>query len=68
MIGTITFSNLHSLLQKKEWLLLTLSFNLIFVSFFPLIAGMSLFNNWIGSVIWLLVGWSLVTSRNHKTF
>jgi len=68
MIGTITFSNLHSLLQKKEWLLLTLSFNLIFVSFFPLIAGMSLFNNWIGSVIWLLVGWSLVTSRNQKTF
>ena len=68
MIGSITFSNLNSLFQKKEWLLLTLSFNLIFVSFFPLIAGMSLFNNWIGSVIWLLVGWSLVTSRNQKTF
>jgi len=49
-------------------LLLTMSFNLIFICFFPLIAGMSLFNNWIGAAIWMLVGWVLVTSKNYKTF
>ena len=67
MVVSIAFSSLNSLYQKKEWLLLTMSFNLIFICFFPLIAGMSLFNNWIGAAIWMLVGWVLVTSKNYKT-
>ena len=67
-IGAIACSCLKPLLQKKDWLLFSLTFTLLFISFFPLIGGMSLFNNWIGSTIWLLVGWSLVTSRDHKTF
>ena len=58
---------LKSLYQKKEWLLFALSFNLIFICFFPLIGGMSLFNNWIGAAIWMLIGWVLVTSKNYKT-
>ena len=68
MVVSIAFSSLNSLYQKKEWLLLTMSFNLIFICFFPLIAGMSLFNNWIGAAIWMLVGWVLVISKNYKTF
>ena len=67
MIISIAFSSLKSLYKKQEWLLLALSFNLIFICFFPLIGGMSLFNNWIGAAIWLLVGWVLVTSKNYKT-
>ena len=68
LIGSIAYSCFKPLFQKRDWLLLSLSFTLLFVSFFPLIAGISLFNNWIGSTIWLLVGWALVTSKNHKTF
>ena len=68
IIGSIAYSCIKPLFQKKDWLLLSLSFTLLFISFFPLIGGMSLFNNWIGSLIWLLVGWVLVTSRNYKTF
>jgi len=68
IIGSIAYSCIKPLFQKKDWLLLSLSFTLLFISFFPLIGGMSLFNNWIGSLIWLLVGWVLVTSKNHKTF
>ena len=68
LIGSIAYSCIKPLIQKKDWLLLSLSFSLLFISFFPLIGGMSLFNNWIGSTIWLLVGWVLVTSKNHKTF
>ena len=67
IIGSIGYSCLIPLFQKKDWLLLSLSFTLLFISFFPLIGGMSLFNNWIGSTIWLLVGWALVTSKNYKT-
>tara|TARA_B100000795_G_scaffold21866_1_gene14548 strand:+ start:4879 stop:6108 length:1230 start_codon:yes stop_codon:yes gene_type:complete len=67
MVVSIAFSSLKSLYQKKEWLLLTMSFNLIFICFFPLIAGISLFNNWVGATIWMLIGWVLVTSKNYKT-
>ena len=67
MVVSIAFSSLKSLYQKQEWLLLTMSFNLIFICFFPLIAGISLFNNWIGATIWMLIGWVLVTSKNYKT-
>ena len=68
IIISVAFSLFKNFLHKKNWLLLFLSLNLLFVSFLPLIGGMSLFNNWIGSTIWLFVGWVLVTSRNQKTF
>ena len=67
IIISVAFSLVKNFLHKKNWLLLFLSLNLLFVSFFPLIGGMSLFNNWVGAIVWLFVGWVLVTSRNHKT-
>lgn len=67
MILSIAFYSLKPLFKGKEWLKFFLSLNLLFVCFFPLIAGMSLFNNWIGSTIWLFVGWVLTISRNQKT-
>jgi len=68
IIISVAFSLFKNFLHRKNWLLLFLSLNLLFVSFFPLIGGMSLFNNWIGAIIWLFVGWVLVTSRTQKTF
>ena len=66
IIISVAFSLFKSFLHKKNWLLLSLSLNLLFVSFFPLIGGMSLFNNWIGAIIWLFVGWALTISKKTK--
>ena len=66
IIISVAFSLFKDFLHKKNWLLLFLSLNLLFVSFFPLIGGMSLFNNWIGAIIWLFVGWALTMSKKTK--
>ena len=66
IIISVAFSLFKDFLHKKNWLLLSLSLNLLFVSFFPLIGGMSLFNNWIGAIIWLFVGWALTMSKKTK--
>jgi len=63
IIISVAFSLFKNFLHRKNWLLLFLSLNLLFVSFFPLIGGMSLFNNWIGAIIWLFVGWTLAVSN-----
>ncbi len=63
IIISVAFSIVRNFLHQKNWLLLFLSLTLLFVSFFPLIGGMSLFNNWIGAIIWLFVGWTLAVSN-----
>ena len=63
IIISVAFSIVRNFLHQKNWLLLFLSLTLLFVSFFPLIGGMSLFNNWIGAIIWLFVGWTLTVSN-----
>ena len=67
VIISIVFTIIKSFLNKKNWLLLLFSLNLIFVCFFPLIGGMSLFNNWVGAIIWLFVGWVLAISNNKDS-
>jgi len=63
IIISVAFSIVRNFLHQKNWLLLFLSLTLLFVSFFPLIGGMSLFNNVIGAIIWLFVGWTLAVSN-----
>jgi len=67
MIISVAFNIIKSFLQQKNWLILFLSLNLLFVSFFPLIGGMSLFNNWIGAIVWLFVGWVLAIANNKNS-
>ena len=66
IIISVAFSLVKDFLHRKNWLLLFLSLNLLFISFFPLIGGMSLFNNWIGAIVWLFVGWALAISKKTK--
>ena len=66
IIISIAFTLVKDFIHKKNWLLLFLSLNLLFISFFPLIGGMSLFNNWIGAIVWLFVGWVLAKSKDTK--
>ena len=67
IIISVAFNVFKSFLDKKDWLILFLSLNLLFVSFFPLIGGMSLFNNWIGAIVWLFVGWVLAISNDKDS-
>ena len=65
IIISVAFSLVKDFLHSKSWLLLFLSLNLLFISFFPLIGGMSLFNNWIGAIVWLFVGWALAIPKKN---
>ena len=65
MIFSIVLTALKTHYIRKNYLFLFFGFSLLFVSFFPLIVGMSLFNNWIGATIWLLVGWALAQGERR---
>jgi len=65
IIISVTIKVINNFLHQKNWLSLFLSLNLLFVSFLPLIGGMSLFNNWIGAIIWLFLGWALTFSKKN---
>ena len=65
IIISVTIKVINNFHHQKNWLSLFLSLNLLFVSFLPLIGGMSLFNNWIGAIIWLFLGWALTFSKKN---
>ena len=65
IIISVASSLIKDFLHSKSWLLLFLSLNLLFISFFPLIGGMSLFNNWVGAIVWLFVGWVLAIPKRN---
>ena len=65
IIISVTIKVIKNFLHQKNWLSLFLSLNLLFVSFLPFIGGMSLFNNWIGAIIWLFLGWALTFSKKN---
>jgi O-antigen ligase len=65
IIISVTIKVINNFHHQKNWLSLFISLNLLFVSFFPLIGGMSLFNNWIGAIIWLFLGWALTFSKKN---
>ena len=64
MIISIGVTALKNHLTQRKWLYLFFGFNLLFISFFPLIGGMSLFNNWIAATIWLFAGWVLALKNS----
>ncbi|MDC0422817.1 O-antigen ligase family protein [Methylophilaceae bacterium] len=64
MIVSIGISALKEHLSQKKWLYFFFGFTLLFISFFPLIGGMSLFNNWIAATIWLFSGWVLALKNS----
>lgn len=62
MLGGIYWQALKSPLQNRLWTHLALSCSVLSVSFWPLIGGISVLNNWIGALVWLGVGWVLAVS------
>lgn len=53
---------LSPFIKTKKWLELTASFAIMTASFFPLIGGKSVLNNWVAALVWLGVGWCLARS------
>jgi len=64
MIVSIGITALKNHFIQRKWLYFFFGFTLLFVSFFPLIGGMSLFNNWIASTIWFFAGWVLALKNS----
>lgn len=54
---------IEPMLKARQWYLASISFAILFVSFFPLIGGIRVFTNWIASLVWFGVGWCLTMAR-----
>lgn len=65
MVGGIFYTTLFKLIRSKQWLMAGLCFTVLYVSFWPLIGGISILNNGVAALVWLGVGW--VLSMAHVT-
>lgn len=68
MIFYIYKEVIASLLRQKEWWALGLSIAALTVCFFPLIGGISLWNNWVAALVWATVGWTLAISQTLTAY
>lgn len=62
MLGAIYWQALSLTYKNRHWTLLALSLSVLSVSFWPLMGGISVLNNWVGALVWLGVGWVLAVS------
>jgi len=67
MVLAIFHQALASLWRQKSWLLLTICSAILLLSFWPLIGGISLLNNWVAALVWLGVGWALTVDLQHSS-
>lgn len=57
---------LTPLWQRRHWLLLAVSAAVLLLSFWPLIGGISILNNWVAALVWLGVGWTLAIADQYS--
>jgi len=58
-IISIYYTALVQHIKAKRWLVVSLSFAILSVCFWPLIGGISILNNGVAALVWLGVGWTL---------
>lgn len=46
-------------IRQRNWFMASLAFTVLYVSFWPLIGGISILNNWVAALVWTGVGWTL---------
>ncbi len=63
MILNLYFTVLYQPVKSKKWLIASLIFVILSVSFWPLIGGISILNNGIAALVWLSAGWALAMSK-----
>lgn len=66
LILFIYHAAMKSLIQASAWYACSLSFVVLSVSFWPLIGGISILNNWVASLVWLGVGWVIAMSSKYQ--
>ncbi|HYN54724.1 MAG TPA: O-antigen ligase family protein [Methylotenera sp.] len=67
LILFIYHAAMKSLIQAGAWYVCSLSFVVLSISFWPLIGGISILNNWVASLVWLGVGWVIaISSQYHR--
>jgi O-antigen ligase len=57
---------LSPLWTQRYWLALSVCFTIMTASFWPLIGGISVLNNWVAALVWLGVGCCLAISLNQR--
>ncbi|WP_438971547.1 O-antigen ligase family protein [Methylophaga sp.] len=67
LVSSIFHQALVPLWQGKSWLLMTISATILLLSFWPLIGGISILNNWVAALVWLGVGWALLMANYQQT-
>lgn len=65
LVAGIFYQALAPLWQQQSWLLLSISAAILLLSFWPLIGGISILNNWVAALVWLGVGWTLRMANHH---
>lgn len=68
LVLSIFYQALAPLWQQKSWLLMTISAAILLLSFWPLIGGISLLNNWVAALVWLGVGWTLLIANHRQPY
>lgn len=66
LVSSIFHQALVPLWQGKSWLLMTISATILLLSFWPLIGGISILNNWVAALVWLGVGWALLMANYQQ--
>lgn len=66
LVLSIFYQALAPLWQQKSWLLMTISAAILLLSFWPLIGGISILNNWVAALVWLGVGWALLMANQQQ--
>lgn len=67
MVIRLSLAILRPVYRARQWWLLGNLAAILSVSFFPLIGGISLWNNWVAALTWTGVGCALAISRQYAT-
>jgi len=65
MIASIFISIFKSYKKNKSFFVLSILTTLLFVCFFPLTTGISIFNNGFAAIVWLIVGWLVIYQKKN---
>jgi len=65
MITSIFISIFKSYKKNRSLFALSILTTLLFVCFFPLTTGMSIFNNGFAAIVWLIVGWLVIYQKKN---
>jgi hypothetical protein len=67
LIVSIYDAAIVPILRIRAWYWVSLVFVILSVSFWPLIGGISILNNWVAALVWLGVGYALTVAERASS-